>query len=184
MFFFNRKPKTTIRKLAESLAPYFAEDAITSFDNEDILLFENSSLKGKPELIQEWLLYRLFCAINGYRASIEEPRCKLEFTQIFLKTCGDIFIAKGIFSSMAEYDQLGKGRFLGYVDALNDSEGIDDEALATDTMQNVGRRFLANIHSSPDNYSLLFGASSIFTLYSIAAKETLDDMQSKFRLVG
>ena len=41
MFFFNRKPKTTIRKLAESLVPLFAEDAIKSFDNEDILLFED-----------------------------------------------------------------------------------------------------------------------------------------------
>ena len=177
MFFFNRKPKTTIMKLAKSLAPVFAEYTIATFDDENnFWLHENSGLEGKPELFQEWLLYRLFCDFNGYKASMKSHDAYIEFSQIFLKTCGDMFMAKAIFSSIAEYEQLGKSRFSDYVDALNDRDG-------TEAIQNVGRRFLVNTRCSPDNYSQLLGASAIFSIYSIAAKETLDKLQSEYRLV-
>jgi hypothetical protein len=70
---------------------------------------------------------------------------------------------------------LGKDRFSDYADSLADREG-------TEAIKSVRRRFLVFTHCSQYD-ALLLGASSVFSLYSVAAKETLDEMQQKFRLV-
>jgi hypothetical protein len=177
MFFFNRKSTASVDKLAESMAHAATEYTMANFDAERTSwLHEHSGLQGKPELLQEWILYRLFCDISGYRTSMNNPETNIRFSKTFLKTCGDIYIAKGVFPSMAEYEQLGKDRFNDYADAL-------DELDATEAIKNVGQQFLIFVKCSQYDPALLLRASSIYTFYTIAAKETLNEMQQKFRLV-
>jgi hypothetical protein len=92
MFFFNKKTTTSVNELAETLADLAAEYTLANFDDENLFwLHEYSGLQGKPELLQEWILYRLFCDINGYRASMYNPETNIKFSKTFLKTCGNLY---------------------------------------------------------------------------------------------
>ena len=183
MFFFRRKSTISSQELADTLAPRFTKTTVELFEQEKEARGEQSwtveSAKGKcrTDPLKEWVLFSLAGYINGCRSSMKQDATHFEFVRSFIAVCGRDFVARGVFTSEAEFEQLAMERMSDYMDALQDGD-------AEKKMQLVGRKFLVNVGCELDDISGRVGAIGSFMNESIHTKKLFDDLQKSYRVVS
>lgn len=107
---------------------------------------------------------------------MKQDNTHFKFVRVFIAECGRDFIKRGIFLTAEQFAQLSRDRMAAYFAALS---GDNPEH----QIKNVGRKFLVNVGSNPDDIAHLIDAVGSFATGSIATKSMFDNLQKTIRLL-